>query len=63
MERMLTQLFFNSSSYGFLYEYDKSYDRVNTKNEKPLLHMERLHYNPSASEDPVIQEVLSLFSS
>lgn len=50
-------LAFYSAQCGFLYEYDRGYDRVNTKNEKPLQHMERLHYNPSASEDPVLQDL------
>lgn len=39
---------------GFLYEYDRSYDRVHTKSEKGLQHMERLHYNPTASDDPIL---------
>lgn len=46
-----------SSSHGFLYEYDKTYDRVNTKNEKPLQIIDRIRYNPTTSDDPVIQEV------
>ena len=46
-----------SSQHGFLYEYDRVYDRVNTKNEKPLQHMERLHYNPTASDDPILQDL------
>ncbi|GAA5938975.1 hypothetical protein JCM1841_002727 [Sporobolomyces salmonicolor] len=45
------------SSHGFLYEYDKTYDRVNTKTEKPLQIIDRLRYNPSTSDDPVIQEL------
>ncbi|SCV72695.1 BQ2448_4232 [Microbotryum intermedium] len=45
------------SSHGFLYEYDKSYDRVTTKNEKPLQIIERIRYNPTTSDDPVIQDL------
>ncbi|KAM0751791.1 translation initiation factor eIF-3, subunit D [Meredithblackwellia eburnea MCA 4105] len=45
-----------SSSHGFLYEYDKTYDRVNTKTEKPLQHIERIRYNPTTSDDPIIQQ-------
>jgi translation initiation factor 3 subunit D len=50
-----------SSSHGFLYEYDKTYDRVNTKNEKPLQIIDRIRYNPTTSDDPIIQEVRSRF--
>ncbi|GAA6043996.1 hypothetical protein JCM8097_000182 [Rhodosporidiobolus ruineniae] len=45
------------SQHGFLYEYDRTYDRVNTKNEKPLQIVDRVRYNPSTSDDPVIQEL------
>ncbi|GAA5971465.1 hypothetical protein JCM11641_008363 [Rhodosporidiobolus odoratus] len=45
------------SQHGFLYEYDRAYDRVNTKNEKPLQNVDRVRYNPSTSDDPVIQEL------
>ncbi|GAA5894782.1 eukaryotic translation initiation factor 3 subunit D [Sporobolomyces salmoneus] len=45
------------SSHGFLYEYDRVFDRVNTKNEKPLQVVDRLRYNPSTSDDPVIQDL------
>ncbi|GAA5830659.1 hypothetical protein JCM11251_002552 [Rhodosporidiobolus azoricus] len=45
------------SQHGFLYEYDRSFDRVNTKNEKPLQIVDRVRYNPSTSDDPVIQEL------
>ncbi|CEG78783.1 Putative Eukaryotic translation initiation factor 3 subunit D [Rhizopus microsporus] len=36
--------------------YDKAYDRVNTKNEKPLQHIERIKYDSMTTEDPVIQK-------
>jgi translation initiation factor 3 subunit D len=45
------------SSHGFLYEYDKTYDRVNTKSEKALQIIERIRYNPTTSDDPIIQEL------
>ncbi|GAA5903467.1 hypothetical protein JCM6882_006555 [Rhodosporidiobolus microsporus] len=45
------------SQHGFLFEYDRSFDRVNTKNEKPLQIVDRVRYNPSTSDDPVIQEL------
>jgi translation initiation factor 3 subunit D len=40
-----------------LSEYDKTYDRVNTKSTVPLQVIDRVHYNPTTSDDPVIQEV------
>ncbi|PWN53038.1 translation initiation factor eIF-3, subunit D [Violaceomyces palustris] len=45
------------STYGTLYEYDKSYDRISTRAEKPLQPIDRIRYNPTTSEDPVIQEI------
>ncbi|KAI8444690.1 eukaryotic translation initiation factor 3 subunit D [Phakopsora pachyrhizi] len=47
------------ASYGFLYDYDRSYDRINTKNPQPLQILDRSRYHPTASEDPVIQELAS----
>lgn len=46
-----------SSTHGFLYEYDKVFDRINTKAEKPLQIIDRIRYNPTTSDDPIIQEV------
>lgn len=43
--------------FGFVTEYDRSYDRVNTKNPVPLQVIDRVHYNPTTSDDPIIQEV------
>lgn len=45
------------ASYGFLYEYDRVYDRINTKNPQPLQILDRSRYHPTASEDPVIQDL------
>ncbi|KAN0061047.1 hypothetical protein ACQY0O_006782 [Thecaphora frezii] len=47
------------SSYGTLYEYDRTYDRVSTKAEKPLQSLDRIRYNPTTSDDPVIQELVA----
>ena len=44
-------------SHGMIQSYDKAFDRVNTKNEKPLEILERVRYNASTSEDPVIAQV------
>ncbi|KAG8720095.1 hypothetical protein FRC08_001196 [Ceratobasidium sp. 394] len=43
-------------SYGKIYAYDKTYDRVNTKNEKPLQIIDRIKYNTTTSDDPIIQQ-------
>ncbi|CAG8593780.1 20083_t:CDS:10 [Dentiscutata erythropus] len=45
------------SSHGFLYYYDKSHDRVNTKTEKPLLPNERVRYFITTSKDPIIEQL------
>jgi len=44
-------------SYGRLHAYDKAYDRITTKLERPLQPMGYVKYNPTTSDDPVIQEV------
>ncbi|KAI7902562.1 eukaryotic translation initiation factor 3 subunit D [Cokeromyces recurvatus] len=48
----------NVASYGFVNVYDKAYDRINTKNEKMLTHIERVKYDSTTSEDPVIQQFI-----
>jgi translation initiation factor 3 subunit D len=45
------------AQYGFVSEYDKTYDRVSTRQPVPLQVIDRVHYNPTTSDDPVIQEV------
>lgn len=47
----------NLESYGRLYAYDKTYDRVTTKTERPLQLVDRVKYNPTTSEDPIIQQL------
>ncbi|CAH7684826.1 eukaryotic translation initiation factor 3 subunit 7-domain-containing protein [Phakopsora pachyrhizi] len=42
-----------------LYNYDRSYDRINTKNPQPLQILDQSRYHPTASKDPVIQELAS----
>ncbi|GJJ07209.1 hypothetical protein Clacol_001409 [Clathrus columnatus] len=44
-------------SYGRLFSWDKTYDRVSTRMEKPLQAIDRLRYNPTTSDDPVIQQL------
>ncbi|KAG9015552.1 hypothetical protein FRB94_000157 [Tulasnella sp. JGI-2019a] len=44
-------------SYGQLFAYDKFFDRITTKAEKPLQIMDRIRFNTTTSDDPVIQEL------
>ncbi|KAK3392939.1 eukaryotic translation initiation factor 3-like protein [Podospora didyma] len=45
-------------SYGFLYYYDRSYDKQPVKaTERKLLALDRAAYNVTTSSDPVIQEL------
>ncbi len=45
-------------SYGFLYYYDRSYDKAPVRNtERKLLSLDRAAYNVTTSADPVIQEL------
>lgn len=48
-------------NYGRLFAYDKSYDRVTTKTERPLQPLDRMKYNPTTSDDPIIQQVRLYF--
>lgn len=46
-------------SYGFLYYYDRAYDKVQAKTgERKLLPLERAAYNVTTSHDPIIQELV-----
>ncbi|RAH73866.1 eukaryotic translation initiation factor 3 subunit D [Aspergillus aculeatinus CBS 121060] len=45
-------------SYGFMYYYDRSYDKAPVKNaERRLQALDRAAYNVTTSQDPVIQEL------
>ncbi|KAK4945248.1 hypothetical protein LTR10_015407 [Elasticomyces elasticus] len=45
-------------NYGFLYYYDRAYDKPPIKNtERKLMSLERAAYNVTTSADPVIQEL------
>lgn len=48
----------SSATFGSVKYYNKAYDRVNTKNEKALQHIERIKYDTTASDDPIIQQFL-----
>lgn len=46
-----------SESHGTIQGYDKVFDRINTRNEKPLEIIDRVRYNESTSDDPIINKV------
>jgi len=48
---------YHSDSYGRIFAYEKTYDRITTKTEKPLQPLDRIKYNTTTSDDPVIQQV------
>jgi translation initiation factor 3 subunit D len=46
------------SQYGTLKGYDRAtFDRINTRNEKPLEIVDRVRYNITTSEDPVLTQL------
>jgi translation initiation factor 3 subunit D len=49
-----------SESHGTLQAYDKAFDRINTRNEKPLEIIGRVRYNVSTSDDPIMNQVSNL---
>jgi translation initiation factor 3 subunit D len=42
---------------GSLEYYDKTYDRVNVKNEKPLQRIDRIFHTVTTTDDPVIRKL------
>ena len=42
---------------GALEHYDKTYDRVNVKNERPLKRIDRIFHTVTTTDDPVIRSV------
>ncbi|TFY74528.1 hypothetical protein EWM64_g9484 [Hericium alpestre] len=44
-------------SYGRLYAYNKTFDRITTKTERPLQPVDRIKYNTTTSDDPIIQQL------
>lgn len=45
---------------GALEYYDRKYDRVNTKNEKKLLRINRAVHSVTTTDDPIIRKVSKL---
>lgn len=43
--------------HGTIQAYDKAFDRINTRNEKPLEIVDRVRYNASTSDDPIIAQL------
>ncbi|BFZ62063.1 hypothetical protein YB2330_003142 [Saitoella coloradoensis] len=44
-------------TYGSVNYYDKTFDKITTKNSAPLQVIERVRYNPTTSVDPVVQQL------
>lgn len=42
---------------GAMETYDKSYDRITTKNEKRLKRINRIFHKVTTTDDPIIREV------
>ena len=42
---------------GSLEFYDKSYDRITTKNEVPLVGVNRIFHKVTTTDDPIIRKV------
>lgn len=45
------------ATYGVLEFYDKTFDRVNIKNERPLQRVERIVHKVTTTDDPIIREL------
>lgn len=45
------------SIHGTIYSYNKTFDAVNTRSERPLEVMEMVKYNTTTSDDPIIHSV------
>ncbi|PAV21017.1 translation initiation factor eIF-3 subunit D [Pyrrhoderma noxium] len=44
---------------GRIFPYEKTYDRITTKTERPLQLVDRIRYNTTTSDDPIIQQLAS----
>lgn len=50
-------LFIGRICCGSLEYYDKAYDRVNVKNEKPLQRIDRIFHTVTTTDDPIIRKL------
>lgn len=57
MDLKYTHLFCCRYVCGGLEYYDKSYDRVSTKNEVPLAGVNRIFHKVTTTDDPIIRKV------
>lgn len=48
-----------SGTFGQVFGYDKTFDRITPKTERPLQILDRVRYNTTTSDDPIIQDVSS----
>lgn len=53
---LLFLILFDRSSYGTVYSYTKSFDRLSTRTAQPLQTIDRARFNPTSSDDPILQE-------
>ncbi|KAG8936152.1 hypothetical protein FRC02_004180 [Tulasnella sp. 418] len=53
----ISYCFIFSAQHGRLFAYDKTFDRISTKAEKPLQILDRIRFNTTTSDDPVIQQL------
>jgi len=44
-------------AHGTIQGYDKAYDRITTRTEKPLEILDRVRYNTSTSDDPIVGQL------
>lgn len=52
---------FDSGTYGQVFAYDRTFDRVTPKTERALQILDRVRYNTTTSDDPIIQDVSAAF--
>ncbi len=57
LKSLKTLLLLLSVCAGGLEFYDKTYDRVNVKNEKPLRRIDRIFHTVTTTDDPVIRKL------
>lgn len=46
---------------GALEYYDKAFDRITTRSEKPLRSIKRIFHTVTTTDDPVIRKVCTLY--
>ncbi|KIO32786.1 hypothetical protein M407DRAFT_13823 [Tulasnella calospora MUT 4182] len=46
-------------TFGQVFAYDRTFDRITPKTERPLQILDRVRYNTTTSDDPIIQDLAS----